>query len=113
MCDTNKKYYQVLTYDQYSCPVLQTWCHTPEEADKEVAHCKDLWPDSEWWIEEGTEYIYNKCRECGDPDAEEMHDFYGYSTGHWCASCYESKYPYRKDAYHDEEYAGERLEDDY
>lgn len=114
MCEhKEKKYYQVLTYDNYSCPVCQSWHYTPEEADKALVDYKNYWPDDEWWVEEGTDYILGKCRECGDPDASEEHDFYGMSTGHWCANCYENHYPYRKDAYFDEEYAGERMEDDY
>lgn len=113
MCNTNKKYFQVLTYGHYSEPVLQSWHHTKEEADEALANCESLWPDDEWWIEEGTAFILEKCRECGDPDTLEMYDAYGYSTGHWCEDCYDKRYSYRKDAYFDEGYAGERLEDDY
>jgi hypothetical protein len=110
MCTTEKKYYQVLTYDQYSCPVLQSWHYTLEEAETAIKNYKVYWPDSEWWVEEGTEYILDKCRECGNPDAQECHDAYGYSTGHWCGNCYENHYPYRKGRYFDEGYAGESLE---
>ena len=41
-------------------------------------------------------------------------DAYGIFTGIYCDDCYNSgdssKYPYRKDDYHDPMYAGERLE---
>ena len=41
-------------------------------------------------------------------------DNYGIFTGIYCDDCYESgessRYPYRKDDYHDPMYAGERLE---
>ena len=38
-------------------------------------------------------------------------DAYGIFTGLYCDSCYndEDKYPYRKDAYYDQAYAGEEL----
>jgi hypothetical protein len=57
------------------------------------------------------------CRGC-ETTKEEAYvelrqDAYGYSTGYYCDDCYENNYPYRKDRYHDESYAGERLEDDY
>ena len=41
------------------------------------------------------------------------HDFYGLYTGLFCDSCYENDYPYRKDAYYDPSYAGERMDEDY
>lgn len=55
------------------------------------------------------------CRGCSTKEnVSEQHDAYGYSTGYWCDSCYESnRYPYRRDRYFDSSYAGERLEDDY
>jgi hypothetical protein len=57
------------------------------------------------------------CRGCSTTDEEAYvelrQDAYGYATGHYCDDCYENNYPYRKDRYHDESYAGERLEDDY
>lgn len=40
-------------------------------------------------------------------------DVYGLATGCYCEDCYENNYPYRKDAYFDPEYCGERMEDDY
>lgn len=40
-------------------------------------------------------------------------DAYGLFTGIYCQACYNSnKYPYRKDAYYDPSYAGERMEED-
>lgn len=41
------------------------------------------------------------------------HDHYGLSTGCYCDDCYENNYPYRRDAYFDPSYCGERMEDDY
>ena len=38
------------------------------------------------------------------------YDFYGIFTGLFCNDCYENNYPYRRDDYFDESYAGERLE---
>jgi hypothetical protein len=40
-------------------------------------------------------------------------DYYGMCTGIYCNSCYATNYPYRKDAYYDPGYCGERMEDDY
>ena len=44
-------------------------------------------------------------------------DSYGIYTGIYCDDCYNSndssRYPYRKDDYHDPAYAGERLDEDY
>jgi hypothetical protein len=48
-----------------------------------------------------------------DDTISERSDAYGISTGHYCDDCYENNYPYRKDRYYDESYAGERLDDDY
>lgn len=57
------------------------------------------------------------CRGCETTEEEAYvelrHDAYGYATGYYCDDCYENNYPYRKDRYFDESYAGERLEDDY
>ena len=75
-----------------------------------------MWPDQEWWIEDGTEHIKGKCKGCDTPYASEMHDAHGITTGFWCDKCYDSdKYPYRKDRYPTQETHGygERLEDDY
>lgn len=57
------------------------------------------------------------CRGCGTTKEEDYValylDAYGIPTGYYCDDCYENNYPYRKDRYYDESYAGERLEDDY
>jgi len=56
--------------------------------------------------------LTGKC--IGDGVGELQYDSYGYATGHYCYKCYEEGYyPYRKDAYFDPSYAGERLEDNY
>lgn len=61
---------------------------------------------------------YCKGRDCqkdtsNDDTVEERHDAYGMSTGYYCDECYKNNYPYRKDSYFDQSYAGERMEDDY
>jgi len=107
-----KEIYQVLVEGNQG-PVLQNWYETKEEAESELKDCKQCWPESEFWIEPGTDYIYTKCKGCGTVHANECHDAYGITTGHWCDECYDSdKYPYRKDHY---DYAenGECLENDY
>ena len=92
----------------------KTSAEAEASAEAELKELEAMFPDCEYRIEAGTEFIYNKCRECGSVHANECSDNYGISTGYWCNDCYESdKYPYRKDAYFDESYAGERLEDDY
>jgi hypothetical protein len=55
------------------------------------------------------------CRgiNCESINTEMRYDNYGIPTGYYCDDCYENNYPYRKDAYFDPDYAGERLEDDY
>lgn len=51
------------------------------------------------------------CRCGSEEDVDERCDAYGFYTGDWCDSCYNSdKYPYRKDRYHDFLDAGEHLE---
>jgi len=105
--------FQVLTeHAQYGIPTLQNWYTTKEEAEAELADCKKFWPNDEFWIEEGTDYINNKCRGCESVHSFERHDAYGIFTGHYCDDCYENNYPYKKDRYDYEAY-GERLEDDY
>ena len=95
-------------------PTLQSWRETREEAEKELAEVQSFWPEDEFWIQEGTDYINDKCRGCGTVHASECHDAYGITTGFWCNDCYESsRYPYKKDRYDYRAY-GERLdEDDY
>lgn len=57
------------------------------------------------------------CRGCSttkeESSVELRHDAYGIPTGHYCDDCYENNYPYRKDSYYDESYAGECLDDEY
>lgn len=57
------------------------------------------------------------CRGCETTKEEDCVslclDAYGIPTGFYCKDCYENNYPYRKDRYYDESYAGESLEDDY
>jgi Pyruvate/2-oxoacid:ferredoxin oxidoreductase delta subunit len=104
--------FQILTEDRYGTPVLQSWRETQEEADAELAEVKSFWPESNFWIEEGTDYIYDKCKGCGTVHANECHDAYGITTGHWCDECYDSpRYPYKKNRY-DYRGAGERLDYD-
>ena len=108
-----ERIFQILTEDHYGTPVLQSWRETQEEADTELAEVKSFWPESNFWIEEGTDYIYTKCKGCGTVHANECHDAYGITTGHWCDECYDSpRYPYKKNRY-DYRGAGERLEEDY
>ena len=106
--------WQILTEDErYGIPVLQSWHESQEEAKEELEDCKKFWPNSQFWIEPGTNYIREKCRGCGTVHANECHDAYGITTGFWCDECYDSdKYPYKKDRYDYEAY-GERLDDDY
>lgn len=65
-----------------------------------------------------------RCRSCNEDSGYDIRplnyhawarsDAYGVYTGVYCDDCYESdKYPYRKDYYYDESYAGERMDDDY
>jgi Ni,Fe-hydrogenase I small subunit len=57
------------------------------------------------------------CRGCNttkeEASVELRYDAYGIPTGHYCDACYENNYPYRKDSYYDESYAGEYLDDEY
>lgn len=55
------------------------------------------------------------CKGCHDVGAQERFDYYGITTGHYCDSCYENNYPYRKDRYATIEFDGhgERLDDNY
>ena len=85
----------------------------------ECSECGDTQGRHDMWLEGdlcGECYeMRPKCRGCQTKqEVSEQTDAYGYSTGYWCDSCYESdRYPYRRDRYFDESYAGERLEDDY
>ena len=53
------------------------------------------------YIQKTSEHYWARC------------DSYGIYTGIYCDDCYKNNYPYRKDEYFDEGYAGERLEGDY
>ena len=96
---------------------LQSWHESLEDAENELKNIQEWFPHDEFRIEEGTDYIHTKCKGCQTVHAYERTDHYGISTGHWCDKCYDdpSKYTYRKDAYYDPSYAGERMEpeDDY
>jgi hypothetical protein len=106
--------WQVISIDRQGHESLQSWHKSKVEASIELKECEQRWTDCEFYLEEGTDWIRTLCRECQSPDGEERFDHYGISTGHWCDDCYNSrKYPYRKDAYFDESYAGERMEEDY
>jgi len=112
---TNATIFQVLVMTDMGAE-LQNWYESREEAEKELERFEGFFPDEEYWIEEGTDYITSKCRGCGSVHANECCDAHGISTGYWCDDCYNSsKYPYRKDAYPTMETHGygERLEDDY
>lgn len=110
---TNENIWQVLTNAEMGTS-LYRWVEGQEAAIDALKDAEECFPDNEFWIEEGTEYIYKKCRHCGTVHANERSDSYGISTGVWCEVCYNSSnYPYRKDRYYDPSYAGERMEEDY
>jgi len=90
---------------------LVVWYDNREGAEAELKELKAIFPREDYRIEEGTDYIYKKCRGCGTIHAEMRFDYYGIETGIWCDECYEDpqKYTYRKDDYFDPLYAGERL----
>ena len=56
-----------------------------------------------------TEFI--PCRSCRDKEGHLRHDTDGIPTGYFCDECFETNYPYRKDAYHDYLNAGEYLDE--
>ena len=105
--------WQIMTVTEYGIPVLQSWHETKKEAEQEMADYKRIWPEAEWNMVQGTDEINFKCHGCESIYCMEQHDHYGMSTGYWCDDCYEHNYPYRKDAYFDPGYAGERMDDDY
>jgi hypothetical protein len=110
----NKNIWQVVSIDRQGRESLQSWHESKEAAELVLKECERMWPDCEFYLEQGTDHIRTKCRHCGDVNAEERFDHYSITTGYWCDSCYDSKaYPYRKDAYYDPSYANERLEEDY
>jgi len=108
----NEQIWQVLTFGKYYDPVCHEWFTSEEEANEELERCKRFWGKDEWWIEEGTGHISDKCRGCGSIHISERFDAYGIPTGYWCDDCYENNYPYKKNRYDYEGY-GERLDDDY
>ena len=86
---------------------LVSWYEKEEDAQTELKELQTMFPKEYYRIEEGTDYIYTKCKGCGTVHATERHDHYGITTGHWCDDCYESdKYPYRKDRYPTMEHDG-------
>jgi hypothetical protein len=85
---------------------LQSWHESRKEAEAELKRLEQVFPEYEFRIEEGTDYIYTKCRGCQTVYAEERFDAYGITTGHWCDDCYENNYPYRKDRYPTMEHDG-------
>jgi hypothetical protein len=68
--------------------------------------CEEI--QNDFWDDKEHDYI--KCKRCENEGCH-RYDFYGISTGYWCDDCYEYNYPYRRDAYYDEGYAGEKLDD--
>jgi len=62
-------------------------------------------------------YGVHTCRgeSCSSVETSEYKDWYGITTGHWCDTCYETNYIFKKDRYPTMEYDGygERLEEDY
>lgn len=92
--------YQIVTLDRYQMPTLQSWRENPEDAEAEMESCKQCWPEQEFWIEQGTHHITQKCRGCETLQCNERYDAHGITTGLWCESCYNSnEYPYRRDKY--------------
>ena len=89
---------------------------TDEMMDREyLFHCSGCnEPDYEYPAsfseEEYGELIYNAPKTTHHMWAR--NDAYGIYTGLYCDKCYKDNYPYRRDRYHDESYAGERLEID-
>lgn len=112
----NERIFQVVGRDSEGYPVLQSWHETATEAQTQLDDCNKFWPDDEWWIQEGTDLIMDKCKGCDALHASEQFDGHGITTGLWCDDCYNSdKYPYRKDKYPTMETHGygEQLNDDY
>ena len=91
--------------------ILSFCCDAPsEQTDVDDYECSECLKSCE-------SYAVHRCRgeECTSVETSEFTDWYGITTGHWCDSCYESNYPYRKDRYPSLEMDGygERIEDDY
>ena len=64
------------------------------------------------WFDEWT-YPAPTCAGagCDSEDIEMRYDAYGLATRSYCDQCYESNYPYRKDAYYDYLNAGEHFDE--
>lgn len=95
---------------------LVNWYESREDAEKELKELQEIFPNKEYRIEQGTDYIYTKCKGCQTVHAYERHDHYGITTGYWCDDCYDSdEYPYRKDRYPTMEHDGygDYLENDF
>jgi len=93
-------------------PVLKEYIKSKIQKDEQFAD-GGIFDD-----EEEDFYIHCRGRNCDkttrtDDTISERSDAYGISTGHYCDDCYDNNYPYRKDRYYDESYAGERMDDDY
>ena len=71
--------------------------------------------DKEYWYDEETGQITAEEELFGTPSVKyhkwTRSDAYGIYTGLYCDKCYNDNeaYPYRKDEYYDEGYAGEQL----
>lgn len=107
----NENIYQILVGDKYGVINLQTWVEGEKEAEKKLKELQEIFPNDNFWIEHGTDYITTKCNGCGTVHAVKRYDAYGIETGYWCDECYEGEnYPYHKDLYFDPLFAGEHLE---
>ena len=105
--------WQILYEDRHHLPCLHSWYETKEKAEEMLTDLRKCFPKAEYSLEQGTDHINDKCRGCETIYTQERHDHYGNSTGYYCDECYENNYPYRKDAYFDPDFAGERMDDDY
>lgn len=95
----NKKIYQLMCINN-EWPELVQWYDNKDDADNALNDYQNNFPEENYFIEEGTDHIKDKCRGCDTVDADEKYDAHGITTGIWCKSCYNSsKYPYRKDKY--------------
>lgn len=112
----NRETVYQLVCTEFGYGSIITWSEDKSQIESALADCQEMCPDKDYWIEEGTEYILEKCRGCGTVHADHRYDAHGVETGIWCEECYDSdKYPYRKDRYPTQETHGygEYLENDY
>jgi hypothetical protein len=89
-------------------------CDTPEECNEYYETQDKEWHEfrTRQWFPCNNLTTEHECKNEG----ELQHDSYGNATGYYCNPCYNaggSKYKYRKDAYFDEGFAGERMDDNY